>query len=644
MTAKGKAKVLLLAVFVLLAVLLCACNPSDTITQVIYEQNPQNDVDETKYVLVNSPTAEITSNLLPQLEVDEEEDEKNETKEELPTYGDGESWEPVQELVESPSIDKPPQAQSRDSNNQLSNASANKGSSGKSSKNKGDDGDGAREGPNANDDGGAGDEFSDIGDNPDNQGDENQSESGKGKNADNEIKEYDDYGEFAEIPTGVTKVTAVGQAAVIVSMLGGSPGKTPLVGADADFVNNPDVQRVLANKGIENVQAVWANDGASKGDLANVQSVIDLDPDLCFVMEGDKTFTAEQKKELLNNNIIVYVLPCMASASKICYAVQLVGEILAEGGNEQAATLSKQYADFHKNLVKDLTDRNEGITGGFDFDASKRVSTNASFMATLYISDWDESAVYDDLNRYLTSSRGVGVANVGYEEHPVSYYMSIGGAVNNASEGNYRSLSGYTAPVWQFSLTQVPCTWNHWISVNRSKISYSIKGDGFDWALLWSVAGSCGLGTEKFPGVVVRTQAMKENMLADAAFTNGLYYPYPRAESSYGGVIHNYVVGFFTGSNLVSSCIGVDGVESTASVLNDGVNVNMYNIYVNPAGLLGDWADGAVESVLESAWIYGTFRDSSYDYTSVFRDFYSTFYSYDLTDTDMEAILAGKVA
>ena len=629
----------------LLMAVLCACNPSDTITQIIYEQNPENEVDETQYVLVNSPTAEITSDALPQISIDDEEDEKNETEEELPSYGDGDSWESVPEPVESqtPDTTQTP-AQSRNATNQMQGAPARTQSSGSASKNEDGGNSSARKSSEANNDGGTGGEQSEEGENPDNQGQENQQESGSGKNADNDVKVYEDYGEFAEIPTGVKKVTAVGQAAVIVSMLGGSAEETPLVGADAQFVNNANVQRVLASKGIANVQAVWANDGTSEGDLADVQAVIDLDPDLCFVTEGDKTFTDEQKQALLDERIIVYVLPNMTSASKILYAVQLVGEILEEGGNAQAGALAKSYRQFHNDVVKDLVERNGGITGGFNYDTGKSASTNASLLTTLYISDWDYSAVYDDRNGFLSSSRGVAVADVGYEEHPLSYYMSVGGAVNNAAEGNYRTLSGYTAPVWQFSLTQAPCSWGHWTSIDRSKVSYPIKGDGFDWALLWSVAGAGGLGTQQFPGVVVRTQAMKQAMEADAAFSNGLYYPYPRTESSHGGVIHNYIVGFYSGTNLVSSCIGVSGAGSTASVLNDGTTVNMYDIYVNPTGLLGDWADGAVESILESAWIYSTFRDSSYDCTAVIRDFYETFYGYSLTDSDIATILAGAEA
>ena len=48
-----------------------ACTFSETITQTIYDQDPSNEVDETKTLLVNSLKAKETSESLPQLTNDE---------------------------------------------------------------------------------------------------------------------------------------------------------------------------------------------------------------------------------------------------------------------------------------------------------------------------------------------------------------------------------------------------------------------------------------------------------------------------------------------------------------------------------------------------------------------------------------------
>ncbi|MBO4365634.1 MAG: hypothetical protein J5804_05005, partial [Eggerthellaceae bacterium] len=84
------------------------------------------------------------------------------------------------------------------------------------------------------------------------------------------------------------------------------------------------------------------------------------------------------------------------------------------------------------------------------------------------------------------------------------------------------------------------------------------------------------------------------------------------------------------------------GADGSSSQLNDGVNVRMYDIHVNPVGLLDNWAGGSVVSVLEAPWIYAKFRDSSYDFTTPIREFYSTFYGYDLNQDDLDTILAGR--
>lgn len=436
-------------------------------------------------------------------------------------------------------------------------------------------------------------------------------------------------------------VTAVGQAAVIVSMLGGTSKKTPLVGADEELLENKGAQKVLANKGIASVKKVWKDDGTSEGDLDDVDDIVKLDPELCFVTEGEKTLTDKQEKALLKKNIIVYVLPNMKSASKISYAVELVGKILKAGGNDGAGELASDYVKWHDDLVDKLKDKNKGLTGGFNFDKGKKASSDATPLSTLYVSDWDYDAVYDDPNDYLESSQGVGIADLGYEEAPVTYYMSVGGVLNNAAAGTFRDLSGYAAPVWQFSLTKAPSAWGNWKSIDRGKASYALKGNGFDNALLWSNSESAGLGTRAFPGVVVANQKMARAMERDAGDDHGLYYPYPTAKSTHGGVITTSTVGFYTGSNLVDACIGTSGGH-TRSVLNDGSDVEAYDIHVNPSGPFSSWTEGSVESVLEASWVQKTFRDSSYDLNADIEGFYSKFYDYSLASSEVDEILAGE--
>jgi hypothetical protein len=68
-----------------------------------------------------------------------------------------------------------------------------------------------------------------------------------------------------------------------------------------------------------------------------------------------------------------------------------------------------------------------------------------------------------------------------------------------------------------------------------------------------------------------------------------------------------------------------------------------YNVYVNPCGITS-WTSGSPESVLEAIWagwrLNGKFSEA--DMKAELKNFYSTFYRHDLTDAEVNTILAGK--
>lgn len=622
---------LLCACVCALALGLCACTFSDTITQVVYDNDPNNPEGETQSVMYNDVNAKETTASLPKLSNQTKSKKKQDTDQDLPSYGKGDSNALVAKPVSGTSKEKKDLSSKEDNKEESRDQSS--GDASNSGKDKGKDSS-AGEGSQKN---------KKKGKNPDEEGDSKQNK-GNGKNKENEVKVYKDYGDLPEIPKNIKHVTAVGQAAVIVSMLGGTQKSTPLVGADEELLKNKSAQKILAAKGLSKVKALWKNDGSSKGDLTSVDKIIKADPELCYVMEGDDTLTSAQEKQLLKKNIIVYVLPNMSSASKITTAVSIVGQTLKEGGNKAAGELAEEYISFHKLLVNKLSDKNGGLTGGFNYNTGKKVSTDAKLVSSLYVSDWDYKARYNDKNSYLTTPKGVGVAQLGYSESPISYYMSVGGANNVAATGNFRSLD-YKSVVWQFTLSKASCAWSDWSYIDRTKVTYPLKGDGFDWSLLSASdddGSGAGLGCEQYPAVIVADQKMKSAMEAESKSEHDVYYPYPLTSSSKGGVITNSTVGFYSGSNLVDSCIGRD--SNGKSVLNDGKSVSSYNIYVNPCGSFSSWAEGSVESVLEASWVYKMFRDKSYDVEGDVEEFYQKFYGYDLTSdqSELDSILSGK--
>lgn len=627
--ATGSAYLCLIISCILAAFLLAlgGCAFSETITQKIYDSNPNNEVDTTaQKVLNNTLDAEKTSDQLPQLSVDNSK-EKQETDQDLPTFGEGASSAPtVQPLKSESAVSEADASKSRqDAPTDASGGSVKKSPEGNASKSGGNQQQGEEK------------------KSPENEGPQ-QTPAGKGKNKDNEVKVYADYGDYPEIPKGIEHIAAVGDAAVIVSMLGGESDKTPLVFADEEFVNGKQTKKVLASRGISKVKALWDDDGTEKDSLSSkgLAKLIESDVELCYVMEGDETLTDKQREKLLDANIIVYELPSMASASRILSAVKIVGDTLEEGGNDAAGKRAAVYKSFHNGIISSCKKENGGITGGFNYDKGKKASTKASDLYTLVITDWDESARYSDENGFLRSTQGAAIADLGYEEKPNAYYLSVGGVNNNAAAGYiWRAQSGKTAVAWQFTTSQASLLWKQWSSIDRSKVTYEPAGQGFSTALMWSDDAQAGLGTEEFPAVIVASQEIKGLLEKDAKRENGLYHPYPLVSNSKGGTQTVQTVGFVS-KNLVHACIGAHD-QGSASVLNDGKgDVELYDIHVNPCGLFSSWLDGSVESVLESAWAYKTFRDEGYDLEEKITEFYSSFYGYDLTGDEIKKILAGS--
>ena len=610
-----------------LAFALSGCTYSSTITQVIYDNNQDSPVDDSLSVMVNDIKAEQTTTSLPKLS-NTESDSKQDTNQDLPQYGEGTSnalvAAPVTTATKNNNKSQTEEKKDRDTSDENSGDQSENGKdTGKKST------------------AGKGDKEANNGKGPKNSK-KNRSALGKGKNKDNDVKEYKDYGDYPEIPKDIKYVTAVGEAAVIVSMLGGTSDSTPLVGADESFTSNKTAKAVLKNKGISKVKTWWSNDGSQKGDLKSVSAITHSKVQLCFVTEGDSTFSSKNVKQLLKANIIVYTLPNMSSASKIKQAVSIVGDTLEEGGNEQAGKLADEYASFHKELIKTMTDENGGYTGGFNYDTGKKVDSNASSLSTLYISDWDYTARYKDEDGFLNTSQGVGVADLGYEDYPISYYLSAGGVSNVAATGTNKTMSGHTAVVWQFSLTEAPLEWKNWTKIDRTKVDKTLKGDGFEECLLFSNDDAVGLGTEKFPKVIVADQKMKKTMEKASKSSGDVYYAYPVTQNKHEGssISTSPYVGYAAQGHPVRSCIGLNS-EGTSDLNNDG-KVQQYDIVVNPSGGFSDWAVGGVESILESAWAYKTFRDEDYDLKSKVEEFYKTFYDHDLSDSEYKDILAGK--
>lgn len=421
------------------------------------------------------------------------------------------------------------------------------------------------------------------------------------------------FGAVVEVPQEVETVAAVGEAALMVQMLGG-PGR--LAAADKDFLSQPLAASVFADEGFEQIAPLWSGDGSGGLDDASFAALLELAPQACLELSGQPVFSEAQIAALEEAGIAYVVLPSLNTSSGLKQAVTLTGELLGNLNGVDAPARAADYVAWYDSVISRVSGRVDRFTYNLvDFDNDKNAYgakylsdaniANHSGHYTLFLDNWDASAQYQlhGASSVTLAGNGLAVAKSGYSHSPLSYYMSLAGVVNAAAI--YPDY-GLTRSWYVNPLTTV------------TKLLTVDGGYGETAEECLTQAGSARLGQDTFPAVVVRKASIAAALRADPLWT-----PYPVVESASGLTSFN---GF----------LDEDGSVVPTSIAGD------YEIYVNPTGV-GDWTSGSVESILEPLWISarfnGAFSDSEVE-ASV-REFYQTFYRHDLTAEQLSAILAG---
>ncbi len=595
---------------------LAGCKESLKLTEIIYDQTSEDiDYDNPMKILVQDENAEETSDALPLIGEEDPEDTEQD---------DPEPDEEQNQDDSTPSLisgDSGTGATSNNSGDQQSSSGSGMSSGTGTSTEQG-DGDG--ESSDGNDDEGGTD-----------------TDGTSGARSGGDLTYYNDYGDYAEVPTGVDYVAAVGELATVVSMLVGDQGA--LKYCDAEWKSRDNLSRVLGSRYNSNVLAAWNGDGTDAGDISDewIDALIaDEELEAVLVMSGTTTLTSSQITRLRQAGIIVLDgMPDMTTASHITSLVSYLGELFAEGdeGWTIAQSRADAYLSFHDNLLDSVSNL-VGTSATDSNGAPVYSSSSEGDIYTVYVDSWAINVTYaDSAYTALDVSNGVGIVRLGHLWSPLTYYMSVGGAVSTAGES---AFSG-TTYLWQFNSNTVAANFTQTGLVTRTYTS----GNWYDYTMTVNDDEE-GLGTESFPAVVVKTQQMKTLMEADKSSSNqSLYKVYSQQVATEGSVTNRWVGPIGTGNtnSLVRySTIGVLGFQGSGSSgqLVSGAN---YSIYVNPEGLFESWTDGSIESVLETAWTAWRFRGalSQSDVENYIRTFYSNFYGYTLSDSELSQILAG---
>ncbi len=288
---------------------------------------------------------------------------------------------------------------------------------------------------------------------------------------------------------------------------------------------------------------------------------------------------------------------------------------------------------------------------------SKKLSTSDTKW-TVIVDDWDESASYD--YNGVKSTVGIGITRLGYTWSPASYYLQLGGVINNSAA--YKQCDGTQSSalrnyVWQFHPKMG-------LPKGSNGSNFSLSGDdqigahGTDNLLdLMLLAKNMEYGAgnlaepTNFPAVIVRNQDYAERMEKCCKSGNiyACYYMEANATSNNNGYATTGLLQKDTTNALWRSYVGFAGDSVDVSSKYKSTDAP-FEILVNPHGLYSSWLDGGVESVLEAAWAAESFGlgslSTSYGVNSkqIVSEFYSTFYGQAPSSANLTKILDGSFA
>lgn len=593
----------LMALLLIIASLFCGCRYSPTLEQIINERH-KTEINYNNLLkpVSNQPDNDILSDVMPDLTTDESSKRYEDTVTDLALAGDKKN----NALAGNTKFDEDSELNEKAENTpggeqtMTDNSSPNDGKSGDTSDNAADTSvnqDEIRE--NAEGEGGTG-------------------ESGTfveaSSNVDTAKQVVDAYGNLVEIPENVSCVSAVGDLAVMVMMLG---GVDCLAATSHDLVANDFTCEVFA--GLADVPVCWRGNGSAGISKENFAKLLKLRPDVCLEVSGSATFSEDQVQSLIDEGIVYLVLPAITDKDSLEKTMTTIGLVLGDKSADNginAPALAAEYNDWSEKLfteTSDALDKTKGTAQSTEETTSSTTTSTGtaseddnSQTYTMFIDAWDKNAYYKIANEKYVTMSGYGVAivrNISTDScKAVSNFLSYAGVSNaTAAADAVRPRRLYFIPLVSYSRN---------ITVNGN------DADELSKIRMMDVGG--GLGTSTFPALVVSSKEVAQQLQ-----NSKLWYNYGRVYSRDGNF---YADGFLDENGIIIST-QVSGA---------------YQVYVNPRGA-SSWTNGSCESVLESVWAAGMFHGiyTEQEIKYFISEFYLLFYNYRLSETQLDDILAG---
>ncbi len=623
--------------------LLCSCRPTDFFTEVIISPfAEQVDENNPNKLVVNTPNAEQKSTELSALDWSDNAPQSTETQNVVtfsddpttnmdayksifdlsPRFNGAQSSEPVQLDFTQPSTASGSKAEQTETDNSADQTSELEGAAAITQSQQ-----------IATQASGTGDDQGDSGAN-------NGTGAGDGASGgyDGPRKTYDPNNSMADPPTA-NKIAGCGQVAVMIQALG---GEGALAAMDvATYNGSSDTAGSFSSvfgdelpADFEQTALLWNNDGTSAGDLVDAQMLADAcGTDGVIVYDESKgaledQFSAEALS-VLDSAGITYIPVKFNTVQGILDAVEVIGKVLSQSStaSENAQANATAYWQELSSIVSEAADSHGGTL------AAKDESANGSRLLTTY----NSCPIGATQSNHIYTAIGTSyVSGLSYSHSPYSLDASAGVLFTTGETSSPLAFWAQSAGVWNraadYSNLQSSATATGMIyGVVRGALS-GFEGNGSSGYFINAI-GSLSLANCT-ARVLLATEDTTSGTTSGTNFGNGLgsaYFPYLIVSGSNGATatsVKKSVVSQMTSSDPLNpySILPWDGQSPNnyASTSNESYSVSVIgsttdnskeNVFIkggvsadqtvraNPAGLLGSWTEGSMESVLESVWL-----------------------------------------
>lgn len=446
----------------------------------------------------------------------------------------------------------------------------------------------------------------------------------KGGGYKGKVTVYDPNNALAD-PPKADKVAAIGQAAVLVQAIGGRGSlcamdrKTYSGTLSKGAVSFAKVFSDELSSDFSSKALLWKNDGTTPRSLSSAQAlvkacgkggVVIYDEDVVDPNGG--WFTKAQRK-VFEAAKLTFVPVSFKTVRSMKDAAVAVGKVLSKTG----------AADSYCDTIDEVMSTAKAAQKGNSSDVYTAIATD--FVTGLHYR-----------GRMLTTEDGLLFTQIDDEKLLSTMCSNVGvtlqtGDESSSTSSKYDVLWGIRrgAPYKSslFSKNAYTNFCKEDIQLNDKTSATAIDDS------------SHGLGTKGFPYLIVSASGnftstqVKSRVISEinSYEDSGIITPYSALPGNAVGSEPNRVV----------SAIGSTG-NSGGNIFYKYSGVSAKSVRANPAGLLGSWNEGSVESVLETLWLARIYssapNDAGYepvcdlsksDFESAVLKFYKTVYRYD---------------